>query len=318
MADEALPGTARANTHSERFRDAMTQMRARTDLTAKGLAAVGTAAVSAIGYAKLADLFPYGGPVWALLALIAGMVGMIVAVVLLVRRFFGASQVVITSPDLCETVDLNELDKVERRLLERAYDDSAKANKAKSLEDLETRGHELEEKALNEEEDPNAGDAEKTKADHRHAERILAEVQAAQDRGAAFIVRRRATYALFGWPSLLFLALFVFGWYGTALGADALESRRKDQVEVAVACADAREKTEIVKEKLPDICGEDENEEEVGKQSPGQIKRDAIVALVNAHVRCRRAARRAGRSTRVCRSLGRSVRASRRAGFFFR
>jgi hypothetical protein len=252
VAEETLPGTSRANTHSERFRDVMNQMRSRTDLTAKGLAAVGTAAVSAIGYAKLADVFPYGGPLWALLALIAGMLGMIVAVVVLVRRFFGASQVMITSPDLRETAKLNELDTAETELLEKAYDDSARANKVNTLVELEEQGRALEEDALKED------DPDKAKSGHRQAERILAEVQAAQDRGAAFIVRRRATYALFGWPSLLLLALFAFGWYGTALGADALESNRKDEIDVAVACADAREKAEILKDELPAICGEEE------------------------------------------------------------
>lgn len=314
--EEKSPGTARAITHSERFREAMTQTRTRTDLTAKGLAAVGTAAITALGYAKLADVFPFGGPTWALLCLLAGMIGMVLAVVLLVRRFFGASQVIITSPDLWDTANVNDLNYVEREQLGNAYEDSAKANGFESLLDLDKTARKFEGEALTLKENDKA----KAKPLERQAERLLAEVQAAQDRGAAFIVRRRSTYALFGWPSLLFLALFAIGWYGTALGADALEGARKGDVDVAVACAEARAKEDIAEDELPDICGEKEGDGEgEGEQQaiggPGKIKRRAIGALIAAHSQCRKAAKEVDRSTRVCRSLNRSLRFLRAPGF---
>jgi hypothetical protein len=147
---------------------------------------------------------------------------------------------------------------------------------------------------------------------------MLAEVQAAQDRGAAFIMRRRSTYALFGWPSLLFLALFALSWYGTALGADALEGARKGDVDVAVACAEARAKEDIAEAELPDICGEAPaggDGQQTTALSPGKIKRRAIGALIAAHTACRKTAGESGRSTRVCRSLNRSLRFLRAPGF---
>jgi|GEM_PF-2822980 len=303
MSEEALPGTTRANTHSERFRDAMELTRSRTDLTSKGLAGVGTAAVAALGYAKLADVFPYGGPDWALATLIAGVLGMALAVGLLVRRFFSASQVVITSPDLSATAEQNDLDKEERQLLKDAYTDSAMANDAKSLQALADSGRKLEEEALAEQ------DPGKSKAGHRQAERIFAEVQAAQDRGAAFIVRRRATYALFGWRSLLLLLLFVVGWYGTALGADALENQRKDGIDVATLCAEARAKPKIVETQLPGICGE---LEESGKEEPsaGKVAADAVTALATARAACVQTDEQAGKASRACAGLNRALKAA--------
>jgi len=303
MADETLPGTGRANHHSERFRNAMELTRKRTDLTSKGLAGVGTAAIAALGYAKLADIFPYGGPLWAMLTLFAGAIGMALAVGLLVRRFFRASQVVITSPDRCATAEENELNKEESRLLREAYEDSAKANCARSLRELADRGKEYEAKALAEE------DTEKAKKGHHQAERIFAEVQAAQDRGAAFIVRRRATYALFGWRSLALLGLFVIGWYGTALGADALESERKGEIETAKLCAEAREKSTIVEAELPGICGEP-GEAVADEPSARKTAADAIAALEIARATCIGREEKAGDGSQACARLNRALKAA--------
>ena len=322
MAEDALPGTGRANTHSERFRDAMTQTRTRTDLTAKAIAAIGTGAITAIGYAKLADLFPYGGPTIAVVGLFAGVLAMILAVGLLVRRFFRASQVVITHPDWRKAVESNELDREETRVLKDAYEDAARAGDVDSLIELEERGRKFEEDARKlEAGTPSDADVKRAKVGHKQAEQIFAELQAAQDRGAAFIVRRRSTYALFGLRTLLPLALFVLGWYWTALGSDALESHRKDKIDVAVSCADAREKAKIVKGELPSICGTEEKAKDTTQDSdkpkgnPSKITSAAIAALVDARAQCLRAAEKAGRSRRVCRPLTQSLRASQARSF---
>jgi len=307
MSDEALPGTSRANTHSEGFRGTMDKIRSRTDTTAKGLAAIGTAAIGAVGYAKLADVFPYpdGVPWLVVAALFAGVCAMVVAVGFLVRRFFRAGQSVITHPDLSVAARLNELDQGEEKLLDDAYRDAAFANGANSLVDLEKQARDLESAALK----SPPSEKEQANAKHRQAERLFAEVQAAQDRGATFIVRRRSTYALFGWKSLLFLGLFVSGWYSTALAADAIEGARTGEIEVAKSCAEAREKKTVVKDKLPGICGEEEETTEE-EASAGKTAADGVAALATARADCRAAAEKRGESQRACASLERALKAS--------
>src|SRR3954453_21882618 len=209
MAADPLPGSTRAKDQALRFREAIEKIRSRTDLTAKGLAAVGTAAVTAIGYAKFADVFPYGGPLWAPFGLGGGVLLMILAVVYLVRRFLGASETVVTRPSVQETIAQNEFDPKEKKLIENVYDQLAKMNGVESLQAYQARAHRFERIAEHSE-------TELAAALRARADQIMSEILAVQDRAGAIVLRKRANRATFGKGTWAFLGVFIVGWYLTA------------------------------------------------------------------------------------------------------
>jgi hypothetical protein len=174
---EGLPGAKRASDQAGRFREAMEKIRQRTDYTSKGLATVGTAAIAGIGYAKLADVFPWAGWSLAIAALAVGVVLMITAVLRLVFRFASAGESVFTSSDLAETFNRNRIeDLAERSLIEEVYNETAKQNGADSLSAYEELALQLEKEADDKENKEKAG------ALRARADKILNEIQAAQDR----------------------------------------------------------------------------------------------------------------------------------------
>lgn len=222
VAAEQLPAAQRATENSEHFRALMTLIRSRTDATAKGLAAVGTAAVSAIGYATLADFFPYHGPWYAAAGLGAGLVAMVVAVILLVRRFERLAETVITYADAERTRRKSHLKVPEFRILTAEYKEMARLNAVDSLRAYNARAHRFERIA------DACGDPETATTLRARADVIRAEVLATQDRAVVFILRKRAKQAFFHKEAVALLLLFLVGWYGTALCADALQSKRAD------------------------------------------------------------------------------------------
>lgn len=176
MSDEGLPGAKRANDQSERFRAAIDKIRERTDLAAKGLAAVGTAAVSAIGYAKLADVFPLPTSPDGLLALAFLVVGlglMVSAVIVLFRRFNDASETIVTTSDPTRTIELNDIQGAdEKKLITDAYQKTADLNETRSLPAYEARGLRLERVA------GSVNDDALSKKLNAQADQILTEVRA--------------------------------------------------------------------------------------------------------------------------------------------
>ena len=222
MAVEQLPAAIRATEQSESLRQLMNLIRARTDVTAKGLAAVGTAAVSAIGYAKMADVFPYHGPWYALAGLGLGVVAMVIAVVVLVRRFEHLADTIITSADADLTRDKSQLKDPEFKTLTREYAGMAELNGAKSLLAYNRRAHRFE-RIADSSSDPTTAAALRARADA-----IRAEVLTTQDRAVVYILRERAKRAFFHWKAIVLLVIFLLGWYGTALSADALQAKRAD------------------------------------------------------------------------------------------
>jgi hypothetical protein len=222
MAVEQLPAAIRATEKSEHFRELMTLIRGRTDVTAKGLAAVGTAAMSAIGYAKLADVFPYFGPWFALAGLGLGLVAMIFAVVMLVRRFEDLADTVITFADAERTREASQLSGPEFKTLTREYKKMARLNGVESLGAYSARAHRFE-RIADATSDRATADSLRARADA-----IQAEVSATQDRAVVFILRERAKRAFFHWKAIVLLVVFLAGWYGTALSADALQAKRDE------------------------------------------------------------------------------------------
>jgi len=287
---EGLPGAKRASEQAGRFREAMEKIRQRTDYTSKGLAAVGTAAIAGIGYTKLADVFPWAGWSLAIAALAVGVVLMIAAVLRLVFRFAAASESVFTSSDLAETFNRNKIeDLAERSLIEKVYAETADKNGATSLSAYEGRALQLEKEA------DEKKDKDKAEALRARADKIFNDIQAAQDRTGALLLRHRAHRAVFGWEMVIWVVVFVAGWYTTAVGADSLQSEHSDQVILAKSCAEARAAEKVVKDEIPDICGtqseKEKAEEEAEEEKTAAVtQREGITALRSAVETCQNTA----------------------------
>lgn len=289
-------GAERAKQNGEQFSKAIEAIRGRSDLAAKALGGIGTAAISALGYAKLTDIFPYGGPCWALVLLIVGAILMIVAVLVLVYGFYAATQSLITSSDIDQTASRNDMDEAEKRLVKWAYDDTAELNGVKSLRAYEARGQRFDRIA---ERAPEArakvlGDA---------AARIAAEVGATQARAATFVLRRRSNRAMFAKRTLFFLFLFVVGWYGTATGASALQNGRSGKIAVAKECAEARALPKIVETELPGICGTPPAAKTPEVKTPAELSKKAVVALAGEVAECLKATATAAECVPLQRAL---------------
>ena len=90
--DVATPEATGIADQAQRFRDATEQIRARTERTAKGLGGLGTLAVSAVGIAKFADIFPFPpGQGWWVALLIVSFLTMILVVGVFTYRLLRVS-----------------------------------------------------------------------------------------------------------------------------------------------------------------------------------------------------------------------------------
>lgn len=222
MPDEQLLAARRATEKSEHFRGLMTLIRSRTDATAKGLAAVGTTAVGAIGYATFADFFPYRGPAIAVAGVVLGLVAMVVAVVMLVQRFERLGETIITYPDAERTKRKSDLEEDEYETLTAEYNEMAKLNEVESLRAFYARAHRFERIA------ETSADPETARLLRARADTIRVQVMGTQDRAVVFILRERARLAFFHRKAIGWLVLFLIGWYGMALSADAIQSKRAE------------------------------------------------------------------------------------------
>ncbi|HEY6551115.1 MAG TPA: hypothetical protein VIY71_07955, partial [Solirubrobacterales bacterium] len=244
------------------------------------MATVGTAAIAGIGYSKLADVFPWGGPCLAYVALGLGVAAMLTAVLVLVHRFDGSTESVFTSTDLQETFDRNGIkDKDEKKLIRRVYWDTANLNRVGSLSAYERRAQRFERIA-------NRAGGKRAEELRGRADQILTETIVTQDRAAALLLRDRANQAMFGPLTVFMIILFISGWYATAVGADALQSERKDQIELAKSCAEARGQEEIIEEELPASCGKPEAEKAEDKTPVAKVAREGFKSLAAALDTC--------------------------------
>lgn len=283
MAAEPLLASKRAADRAERNRAATEKIRSRTDLTAKALAAVGTAAVSAIGYNKLADVYPYGGPDWAVAIIVVGAELMIIAVLHLLRRFSDAGEVIVTWVDLQKTIEDNKLDAEEVKIVRGVYEEMAKLNDVDSLAAYQARAHRYERMADSCECSSRADEL------RAQADLIANEISSVHTRVAALILKKRAREATSGGKTLKLILLFVIGWYLMAYAADRIESDRNGEVEVAKACADARE---AGAKELPAICDKQVPEAQEPVTAAETID-GLVVSAAEARKECRKAARKA-------------------------
>jgi hypothetical protein len=214
---------------------------------------------------------------------------------------------IITRADVEQNVRASDLSDSEAKLVRETYATTAELNGLDTLRAYEARGQRLETIA---DRFPEA-DAKVLK---EQAQQIFAEVGATQARAAAFVLRRRSNTASFGIGTGILLFFFVVGWYCVAISADALQSRRADDITVAKNCAEARKEEKIVESELPKICG-DPPKETVKKQTTAVEASDqAIESLAKARTTCHIAAAKAGAGEDACAPIDRGLAAAIEAG----
>jgi hypothetical protein len=303
MATEGRPGAKRAEDLSGQYRDAAGAIRERTDTTVKALGAVGTAAVTGLGYAELADFFPFGGP-WGMWAVaILGVVVMVGALLMFLRRFQGVGESIVTTSDPTRTAELNGLKPEEVQKLESIYLQTASLNGVETLRAYLARAHRFERLA-------DRADKDRAAELRQRADLIQVEVKATKDRATMVLVRERARAALFARTTALWLLLFVGGWYLTAVAADAMESKRSEGVELKTKCVELREKGGD--KPLPGICGElpkKSNGTSKGSASPAKVVREGLPAISKLWADCLTIADEAGKDGSACAPLQRALEA---------
>lgn len=231
MAEPASVAGIEAQT--KRFSEAADRIRGRADNTAKGLAAVGTSAVGALGVVKFADVFPIELdmlPVAVVVAMFLGLLLMIGAVLWLAAQQWRITRPVFTRsrPSL-----MKDLDDEERELVREVYQEHALLNGAPSLVAYEARGVRYQRIA----DRMDSLDARKAGVEARAAV-IASEVRAKQARAAALVIRQRAARGVTGWKAATPVAVFVAGLAMIAVGADYLEGQR-GRPAAATECAAA-------------------------------------------------------------------------------
>jgi hypothetical protein len=220
------------------FKDIADAVRSRTDLFGKTLGAIATLGVTAVGLAKIGDLFPIdGNGWWAALACI-GLVAAGVAAIWIAVRLMKVARPVFTDPDLTVSTDLNE---DEQSAVKPVYDAAAKRFGYTSLVGLQERERSLRDAA--------SWTTDKDERARRTAlaDEVKSEIEQALARGQVVTVRHRSTNAVTGFAWVLYITV-ILGLIAFAIGTDKVSSDRMDAAD-AKACAEAR-KAGATKEEL--------------------------------------------------------------------
>jgi hypothetical protein len=242
-------GAARQELKEQRgmLRGAADTLRRRVDLTAKVLAAVGTTAITAVGLARIGDLFPVVGWkswMWFSLAIV-GFLGLAIAVGYFIYRLWSVHQPLFMRADDDAMVDHGDVTPAEKADVHAVYLRTAELNRAPSLRAYEARADRFERIA---EQTPPGGRRDELLGD---AARIRAEIEVTLARAALRILRQRTTRAVTDRFSLMSAALFVVGLLLFALGTNYVASQRTEVVAVAKSCAAAKKAGATT---LPPIC----------------------------------------------------------------
>jgi hypothetical protein len=305
MPDEAAdPGTV-ASALNERFRDAGEKVRARADIAAKTLGALGTTALGALGLAKIGDVFPFprddNAAQVAALFLILSFSVMAFAVAFFTYRQWRLNQPIVLASEVARMPDLK--DQAEENEVARIYKEMADLNRVQSLRSYEARAHQLNEIALR-------VDDASAKRYRAQAEEIATEVLATQARAGLVIVRRRAAQAVTDSAAAVMYGLLAAAIVIFAISSDKLESERTSELAVAKECAAAR--TAKV-DMLPSICASFLAAEDGGDEvtaTAGEEADKALTELSAAFIRCLRAAREANEGLDECQPLRRAMTAA--------
>jgi hypothetical protein len=243
------PAIAWLTDKARQFSDDADELRATTDRAAKGLGALATAGLTAIGIANVGNIYPKPGAGYLpeLIFLWLGFGLMVVAIVAFVVRFWRANRPLALSARLAEMCGTNEswwrprssrytppdedepdLDKPKRwvmdlatdecQAVERIYKDAMRhavfSNREESLAHYEWRAERLEREALY------APDSPTSKRQLARVERMRAEIEKAEERAKLVVVRRRMNHVFNQRIAIVFALMFVVGLVMFATAAD--------------------------------------------------------------------------------------------------
>lgn len=227
---------ADAGRTTAQYRDIADKLRGRVDTLGKTFGALATTGATAIGLAKIGDLFPLPKgddyKAWAYAA-IGGFALGALAVVYLATRLSKVSRPLYVRSDVEGMERDREISGKERRRIEPLFERTARLNGAQSLVGYERRGAALRRTAR-----WTRHEDERARREAR-ADEVRADVEQTLARAAVIVIRRRAAKALTGFGAWAAYVAFVAGLVLFALGTDKVASGRVDPA-TAKACADAR------------------------------------------------------------------------------
>jgi hypothetical protein len=336
------PVTAVARENATRSKEALDKLRQRADTTAKAFGALATSLLTAVGVAKIGDVFPLESSnrawTWAG-ALFVGFGLMAAAIAFFTARLWRVSNPILAHVDPDRMKDY--LSKSELALVKEVYKEARQRWSVPSVRAYARRGRRLERIADRLNHEPSAAKLRERSA------AIGVELQAVMSHALALVGRRRAGKVVRSWLSVGAFAVFVIGVVVFAVSSDRLESARAGEIALAKSCAEART-AHATEDALPGLCGDEKNptpeqivalakacadartanaaEETItavcgepstpddeAKTTPDQEADSALVALVQARGRCRAAVREAGAAQPgPCAALDRAVAAALR------
>lgn len=284
-ADNASSGESDAtnnvgSSNEQLWRAAADKLRTRVDFTAKALGGVGMTAASAVGIAKIGDLFPVphqiSSWIWFGFAIV-GFVALAGAILIVTFRLWSVNKPLIMRADLDAMGNRNEgggeeISAKEEKEVRVVYQETARLNGVRSLRAYEARSHRLLRIAAR------TADESDRKELEAQAQQISADIQETFARAALVVIRRRTSNAVRGGQSIAAYALLVVGILLFALGTDYVSSERSEQITIAKNCADAREAGADA-DTLPEICGPDPPAKELGKTSAAEEQAKAATDL---------------------------------------
>jgi hypothetical protein len=224
------PGRAIAEVQIERFSTLADGLLSRADLTAKAAAGLGSSGLTAIGIAKVADVYPLEDPDGWLFGLFGGFLTMGLAVAFFTRRLWR-----LQTPTVMRSTpwEIRDLDHEEEMLVAEVYAEVAKLNDVASLRAYEARPHRLSRVA------DLLGETPLRKTLAAEARLIALEVRATLARARLNVIRRRTTRSILGFRAMLVYLAFLVGLVLFGVAADALEVKRAGEVQMANSCGEA-------------------------------------------------------------------------------
>lgn len=246
------PVAGLSSSAATRNRDTIEKLRARADTTAKTFGTLATTAVTAIGFAKLGDIFPREeGLNWPLWGALIGFFLMVASVAFFTARLWGVTQPIVacSDPNL-----MSDLRRNEPKIVEKVYNDAAVLRLARTLRDYEARAWRFTRIA-------DRRPSTEASPLRERAAAIRDDVNSATSRAAVLVVRRRAGRVVKSFLSAVFFLAFAAGTVAFAVSSDRMESARASEIAVAKSCAEART-AKAREDQLPQICGEDQTDED--------------------------------------------------------
>jgi hypothetical protein len=283
-------GASNGKDPSAELDEAIAKLRGRVDVTAKAVGGLGMTAASAVGLAKIGDLFPISPGdefhIWFVetnaahlwfSAAIAGFVALAAAVLIVTFRLWSVNKPVLMRSSISSMRNANvgdgeELSPQEEKEVKVVYAEAARLNGVPSLRAYEARYQRLLRLA------ERTADADRKAKLESEAKQIAEGINTTLGLAALVVIRRRASNAVRGFGSLVAYSLLVSGIVLFALGTDYVSSERTEQITIAKNCADAREAGADAAT-LPEICGPDPAGEESDKTSAAEEQAKAATAL---------------------------------------